>query len=53
MLRRASGYQRAPGILSPSMSTVAPLREAITPQASHTSPQNSSGFSTDQSWNSW
>ena len=48
-LSRASGNQRAPGILSPSTSTVLPrLRDAITPQKSHTSVQNSSGLSTVQ-----
>jgi hypothetical protein len=47
-LSRASGNQRAPGILSPSTSTVAPLREARTPQKSQVSDQNSSGRSIDQ-----
>src|SRR5258708_29993567 len=41
-LSRASGYQRAPGIFSPSTRTAVPLREAITPQKSHTSGQNAS-----------
>ena len=52
MLSRASGNQRAPGILSPSTSTVLPLREAITPQKSHTSLQKTSGCSTVQRWKS-
>ena len=47
MLSRASGNHLAPGILSPSTSTVEPLREAIRPQDSHTSDQNSSGWSID------
>src|SRR3954471_1159917 len=51
-LRRASGNQCAPGILSPSASTVLPRREAITPQKSQRSDQNSSGLSTLQRWKS-
>src|SRR5256885_7303401 len=36
-LSRASGNHLAPGILSPSTSTVPPLREATTPQKSQAS----------------
>ena len=44
--RRASGNHFAPGILSPSTSTVLPFFEATTPHQSQTSDQNSSGLST-------
>ena len=46
----ASGNQRAPGMLSPSASTVSPRVSAITPAKSQTDVQNASRFSTDQRW---